>query len=152
MEQSNNLFELQVDHQGTAFLREIAKWAKFLAIVNFVVIGLILLSVLFAGSTISAMMASSYGEAGAAAGTFAGTFIMIVMVGMLLIGFFPTWYLFKFATRMQVALRNNDQDTLNASFESLKSSFKFIGILTIIVLSFYAILFLIGLAAGAARF
>jgi hypothetical protein len=149
MEQSNNLFELQVDHQGTVFLREIAKWAKFLAIVAFVMMGLVLLVFAFAGSAIFATFASSpYQEAGAA-GAFAGTFAMIVLICVMLIYFFPTWYLYKFATKMQVALRNNDQETLNSSFESLKSCFKFMGIFMIIVLSFYALLFLIGLAAGS---
>jgi hypothetical protein len=38
---------------------------------------------------------------------------------------------------MQRALRNNDQTSLNASLGNLKSCFKFVGILTIVVLSFY---------------
>src|SRR6187551_2102098 len=117
MEQSNNLFELHVDHNGSSFLRETARWTKFLAIMGFVMIGLMLLVILFAGSTITTMFSAAAGEAG----KFYGMIYIGVIAAIMLIYFFPCLYLFRFATKMQVALRNNDQDTLNASFENLKS-------------------------------
>ena len=145
MEQSNNLFELHVDHNGSSFLREIAKWSKFLAIVGFVMIGILLLAIVFAGSTMATLMSgTAYGDAGGIVGV-----IYISVVGaMMLIYFFPCLYLFRFATKMQVALRNNDQDTLNASFENLKSCFKFMGIFMIIVLSIYALIFVFAMFAA----
>ena len=141
MEQSNNLFELQIDHQGSSYLREVAKWSKFLAICGFVLTGLILLVMAFAGSAMTTAFSSTYGSAGAASGVFG----MVILVIVLLVYFFPCLYLYRFATKMQVALRNNDQETLNTSFSNLKSCFKFVGILMIILLSFYALIFLIGL-------
>ncbi|MET0243960.1 MAG: DUF5362 family protein [Flavitalea sp.] len=144
MEQQDSLFELQVDHQSTAFLRETAKWAKFLAIVGFIFIGLIVIVVVFAGSMLGAAMSTAYGTAGSAVGSFQ----VILLVAMVLIYFFPTLFLYRFASRMQVALRNNDQVTLNSSFESLKSCFKFMGILMIIILSFYALALVFGMFAA----
>lgn len=143
MEQSNNLFELQIDHQGSSFLRETAKWSKFLSIVGFVMMGLMLLVLGFAGTTMSSMLASGgYGRS--AGGGFAQ---FILLAAFLLIYFFPCLYLYKFATKMQVALRNNDQVTLNSSFENLKSCFKFMGILMIVILAIYAVAFLIFLVS-----
>lgn len=142
MEQSNNLFELQIDHQGTSFLRETAKWSKFLAIIGFVFIGLVLLILLFAGAGMSSLMSSTYGSA---MGGLVGT---VVFGAMMLIYLFPCLYLYKFATKMQVALRNNDQESLNKSFENLKSCFKFMGILMIVILAIYALVFLGALAVG----
>ncbi len=144
MEQSNSLFDLQIDHQASSFLRETAKWSKFLAIVGFIFIGLFLIIVLFAGSLMSSMMSSAYGTPGSGSG---GT-ILVAAVG--LIYFFPCFYLYKFATKMQVALRNNDQESLNTSFENLKSCFKFMGILMIILLAFYALALLVVVATGVA--
>jgi amino acid transporter len=141
MEQTNNLFELQIDHQGSSFLREIAKWSKFLSIVGFIMIGLMLLIIIFAGTAMSALFATTYGTQ--SSGT--GVFQIILVACFLLIYFFPCLYLYKFSTRMQVALRNNDQETLNSSFENLKSCFKFMGIFMIIILSIYALVFLVGL-------
>jgi len=144
MEQSNNLFELHVDHNGSSFLREIAKWSKFLSIVGFVMIGLMLLVILFAGSSMATMFSATAGEAG----KLVGMIYIGVIAAIMLIYFFPCLYLFRFSTKMQVALRNNDQDTLNASFENLKSCFKFMGIFMIIILSIYALAFVIGIFAA----
>jgi uncharacterized membrane protein YjgN (DUF898 family) len=146
MEQSTNLFELQIDHQGSTFLREVAKWSKFLAIVGFVMTGLFLLVMIFAGSAISTLTTAQYGGT-AAAGSSA--MVMVMFTVILLIYFFPCFYLFKFATKMQVALKNNDQETLNVSFQNLKSCFKFMGILMIVVLSIYGLVFIFGLLAVA---
>ena len=142
MEQSNNLFELQVDHQGSSFLRETAKWSKFLAIVGFIMMGLMLAVLIFAGTTMANLFASGYGRS-----TGGGFFQVILLAAFLLIYFFPCLYLYKFATKMQVALRNNDQETLNSSFENLKSCFKFMGILMIVILAIYALAFLIFLVS-----
>ena len=145
MENSNNLFELQVDHNGSSFLRETAKWSKFLSIVGFVMIGLLLLGILFSGSSMNKIFAdSAYGGAGSVFGTLYIVIIVVVMI----VYFFPCLYLYKFATKMQLALRNNDQDTLNASFESLKSCFKYMGIFTIVILSFYALAFVFTMFAA----
>src|SRR5687768_16707413 len=115
MEQSNSLFELQIDHQASSFLRETAKWSKFLAIIGFIFIGLVLLILVLAGAGMSSALGSTYG---AALSGVAGT---VLLGGMMLIYLFPCLYLYKFATKMQVALRNIDQETLNTSFENLKS-------------------------------
>jgi hypothetical protein len=70
----------------------------------------------------------------------AGGFMQIVLLlAMVALYFFPCLYLFNFAKKMQLALRNNDQINLNDSFRNLKSNFKYVGILTIVILSFYAI-------------
>ncbi|MES1221141.1 MAG: DUF5362 family protein [Bacteroidota bacterium] len=46
----------------------------------------------------------------------------------------------------------NDQETLNTSFQNLKKLFRFVGIMTIIVLAFYAIILVFGLlGAGLGR-
>ncbi|HMF73744.1 MAG TPA: DUF5362 family protein [Flavitalea sp.] len=143
MEQSNNLFELQIDHRGSSFLRETAKWSRFLSIIGFVMMGLMLLVLGFAGTTMSTMLESGgYGRS--AGGGFAQ---FILLAAFLLIYFFPCLYLYKFATKMQLALRNNDQETLNSSFENMKSCFKFMGILMIVILAIYAVAFLIFLVS-----
>lgn len=67
--------------------------------------------------------------------------------------FFPCLYLFRFSTKRQTALANNEQAILSKSFGVLKSFYKFIGILTIVGLSLFAfeIIFVILAAAFFAR-
>ena len=51
---------------------------------------------------------------------------------------------------MKTALNSNDQEYLNQSFQNLKSLFKYVGIITIIVIAVYALMlaiFVLGLAA-----
>ena len=124
MEQNtSNLFELQIDHQSNAYLRETAKWAKFLAIVGFIGCALIILVGIFAGS----VMATTFGELGGGFGGGMGVVMAVIYILLALLAFFPYLYLYRFANQMQVALRNNDQAALSTSFGNLKSCFKFVG-------------------------
>lgn len=150
MEQSNqNLFDLQIDHQSNSFLSETAKWGKFLAIIGFIFCGLLIVIALFAGTFIASMMSGFGGNDTASAGAaMGGGIITFVYIILALVYFFPCLYLFHFASKMQVALRSNQQDMLNISFRNLKSCFKFMGILMIIMLSFWAIGIIIAIGAS----
>ncbi len=151
MEQTpSNLFELQIDPQSNSYLREAAKWGKFLAIIGFIGCALIVLIGIFAGS----IMASAFGDLGGGFGGGFGVGMAIGYILLALIAFFPYLYLFRFATQMQIALRNNDQASLTSSFMNLKSCFKFVGIMTIIVLALYALMIIfvvLGASMGSFR-
>ena len=53
---------------------------------------------------------------------------------------FPISYLYQFSENTKKAIENNDNNFIRDAFEFLKSHYKFMGILTIILLSFYAII------------
>jgi uncharacterized membrane protein (DUF485 family) len=138
-----NLFELQIDHETTGYLSETTRWAKFLSIVGFVFCGFMVVAALFAGT-----IASKLNPLGGTMGAGGFLLTVIYLCGALLY-FFPCLYLFNFSKKMQFALRNNDQINLNDSFRNLKSNFKFVGILTIVILSFYAIgILVVGIIAA----
>jgi len=148
---SDNFFDLQIDQQNTSYLSEIARWGKFLSIVGFIGIGLctlfFTLALLIGGNTSSS---ASFGGTSYDMGyTLGRTIGPVILIAFLLIYFFPTLYLYKFSTQMQTALRNNDQASLTTSFGNLKSCFKFVGILTIVVLCLYALLFIGGILYAA---
>ena len=50
---------------------------------------------------------------------------------------------------MKTALAGNDQEALNTSFQNLKKYLRYIGVLMIICLSFYALALIIGLLSQA---
>ncbi len=115
---------------------------------GFVTCGLIAILSFFIGSilasTTSALSPYSTGGLGAAGGAF----ITIIYLLIAVLYFFPCLYLFNFSVRLKAALRDNDQVKLNQSLKSQKSLFKYVGVLTIIVLSFYALaLVIVGVAA-----
>jgi Family of unknown function (DUF5362) len=149
MEQSNqNLFDLQIDHQTNSFLSEAAKWGKFLAIMGFIFCGIMAIAALFAGRSMASMMPGLSTTEGTTA--VIGGFVTVFYLIFALIYFFPCLYLFNFSSKMQVALRSNQQDLLNTSFRNLKSCFKFMGILTIVILSFWILAIIIIIGAGMA--
>lgn len=142
------LFSLTIDPLTKQHLNETAKWAKILAIVGLVFIVLILLfGVVAAVMFSSAVENSGVTEEGnpsifngLGAGLAAFYFIIVSAIW-----FFPFLYLLRFANGMKLALAKNDQNALNHSVHYLKRCFKFLGIITIIVLVMYALLIIFGI-------
>jgi hypothetical protein len=134
-----NTFALQVDNGNIPYLAEAAKWGKFLSILGFIFCALIILMGLFAGTLMSTMFSQFETQSPGSFGAISGTVIMVYYIVIAIVYFFPCLFLFNFASKMQTAIRNNDQVYLNTSFRSLKSFFKFWGIVTIIVLCIFVI-------------
>ena len=151
MEQMNtpNVFTLQVDSTNTSYLAEAAKWGKFLSIVGFVFCGLIAVAAFFAGSLLSTYFGALGTEASSDVSSISGVFLTVYYLIVAVLYFIPSLYLFNFASKMQAALRNNDQTTLNTSFRNLKACFKFWGILFIIVLCFMAIAIIVAVLGAS---
>lgn len=135
---------LKLNNHAKSFLRETAKWTKFLSIVGFVGIGFLVLLAFFGEIVASSLETSDSLSFSMEGGMYLTIFYLIFAA----IYFFPVYYLYKFSNNMKKALEINDEDSLTAAFEMLKSHYKFIGILTIIGLSFYVLLFFIGFAAA----
>jgi len=126
------------------YLTETAKWAKFIAIVGFVFLGLMVLIAIGMYSFMGAL-ASELSSTGMPFFPGLFSFIYLVMAGIM---FFPILYLYRFASNMQVALRNNDETALTDSFRYLKSHYKFYGMFMAITLGFYALMFVLGIVAS----
>nr|WP_294788137.1 DUF5362 family protein [uncultured Flavobacterium sp.] len=139
-------FELQLDSTAKDFIKEIAKWAYFLSILGFIGIGLLLLIAVFAGTLFSAMGSTmpGMGAYGSSFGAAMGAIYFLLAAFY----FFPVYYLFKFSSNAKKAFRDNDSETLTASFGYLKSHYKFIGILMVVFLAMYALFFVFAIVGG----
>lgn len=155
MEQSQDtsIFGFGIDSSSREHLSEAAKWAKFLAIVGFVMAGLLALLGMFAGSLIGFMTrkysSEGYGAASEITGGLA-VIMSILYVGIAVLVFLPYLFLYRFATRMRTALGTNDQQTLNSSFQNLKIMFRYVGIMTIIGLCFYGLMIIMFIITAVA--
>jgi hypothetical protein len=142
MEQTSSLFSLSIDPVTKSYLAETARWARFLAICGFVLLGIMLLFGIFVlvglSSNISTNLGQEYGGNNMFGAMGMGAFAFAYIISALII-FFPMLYLLRFANRMRASLNGNDQQALNYSFQNLKAYFRFLGILVIIILAFYAI-------------
>ncbi len=147
--------ELSLNYISVNYLKEIAKWTKFISIVGFVMVGIMVLVGVLAGSIFSAfseMIPSDFPQGAPNPSVFGGVFgvMYVIMAG---IYFFPVYYLFNFSSKLKSAIQENNEAYLAESFKNLKSHYKFLGILLIIGLAFYALMFLfiggIGAMAGS---
>ena len=137
MEAEKGLFDLSIDPEGKNHLRAAAKWAKFLAIAGFTGLGMLIVFSLVMGlqSTPSGTVQSPDDKTSELAGGIIGS----VLVGVLY--FFPFLFLFRFAGKMKSAIDTGGGIGLNAAFQNLKITFRYLGVVTIIFL----ILFLVGI-------
>lgn len=128
------LEQLTITNASRNFLDEIAKWAKFLSILGFVLVGVLLVFAFFATPIFEIAMEKQTGTPNSL-----GFTMLITNLGLAIIYFFPVYYLLQFSNKMKKALVEKNEDTLAKAFEMLKSHYKFIGVFTIITLSLYAL-------------
>lgn len=124
--------KLEFTEQTISYLSETRKWTMFLSILGFIFIGLIVLGIpLIIGL-------QDYNK-----GPWFATFIPLIL--LVAIYFFPIYYLYMFSSLSKKAIRESDNTSMELAFKNLKSHYKFMGILVIILLCFY---FIAGLVAG----
>lgn len=141
MENFTNLTEnkkLEITSKFLSYFKESGGWALFLAILGFVAIGLMILGGLIFGIV---MMNSYYGGE-------IGAIVMLVYVVMGGVMFFPTLYMLKFATGIRAAIKSGNDDDYDNAFKNLKNYFKFVGIMTIVIIGLYIVFILIAIIAS----
>jgi uncharacterized membrane protein YjgN (DUF898 family) len=138
-------FELQLNSTALQFLKETAKWSYFLSILGFIGIGLMLVAAVFMATILGSMPTTGMGAFGAMQGMMSGIYVV-----MALLYFFPVYYLYKFASKMKSALSSKSTEELTDSIENLKSHYKFMGILAVIIISIYILILVGALIAGIA--
>ena len=126
-----------------ASLDRMIYWAKFLSILGFIGVAFMLigaLSIAFVGNSI--MGAEVAG-------------LSVIYFVFAAIYFMPMYYLFKFATHARQGLTLKNQHETDQGLIYLAAHYKFIGIMAIVLLSLYVLIFIgvfaagIGLASGA---
>ena len=142
--------ELYLSDQSKNYLSETAKWAKFIAIIGFIGIGVMILIGINMGALIGSMANASEELGGW--GTGFSALISVFYIGIAILYLYPVLKLYQFADRTKKALEGNSSETMSLAFESQKSMFKFMGIMTIAVLGLYVILLLIGLSGALSTF
>ncbi len=125
-----------VTETAKRYLIETAKWAKILAIVGFVFVGLLVIISLFAGTIMTSLL-STNPNAEDFAGMIGGGIITVFYLSIALFYFFPTLYLYRFSVRTSEAIRTLDNQILTEAFSQLKSCFKFLGIMMLAMLILY---------------
>lgn len=128
---------MQLSDQAKKYLLEASKWANFIAIFGFIAIGLLIIMSFSMGTILASLPEGSLG--GLSPKFF--SFFYLIAAG---IYFIPVFFLFQFAQKTKQALIEDDHNLLTFGLKKLKSHYKFIGILFIVLISFYLLLILFG--------
>jgi hypothetical protein len=125
---------------GTETLKDLniaRKWAMFLAIIGFIVLGLFIILGLIAGTFLK-----TFGGGESISG-IPESLIFISYIILALVYFFPVMYLFRFSKFTSRAILSLDRKYLDKAIKNLKLYFAYIGILIIIILSFYIVVLIV---------
>jgi type III secretory pathway component EscS len=134
---------LTLNDQSINYLKETAKWGKFLAILGFVLCGFMAL--------LGVLMGTVFNRTSVPTGSLApqiGILVLYIAIGVIYL--FPSLYLYRFSTKAMSALENLNNDELSEAFKNHKAFFKFIGVFSIIMLIGYGILLIFILLMGGA--
>ena len=142
-EKQTENYENQLTTAAVGFLQESAKWSKFMAIIGFIGVGLMVMVSLFMAIGFSAMGASTMPEL-----PFPMSVFSILYVLFAAIYFFPVYYLYQYATKTSAALHSKNKQLLTDGLENLKSHHKFLGIFTLIIISLYGFIFVFAILGG----
>ena len=146
MQENQSLFSLNFDTIAKSHLLDTAKWARFLSISGMVLMALF---IVFAFIGIGLSGSNPYQTTDV---DLMGPMRMIMIITSIVMGviaFFPLLFLLRFSNNMKTAIHANDQEAMNEAFLNMKRYFRFLGILIIIGLAFYALVFVIAIFTSA---
>ena len=128
MENFDNLEQkqvaLEVTDNSKIYLKNTAPWSKFMAILQFIVVGFMALAALImfaAGSFLGSYL------------PFPVSFIGLIYLVLAVVIFFPALYLYRFSQKAVNAVVANDALELEESLKNMKRYWKFMGIMTIVM-------------------
>lgn len=113
------------------------KWAKFLAILGFIGVG-----IMFIAGIVVTLMGGALGflaEATPSPMVFGS--LGLVYVALAVLYFFPLLYLWRFASNVKNTIVYNAQNFAEKAFFNLMAHYRFVGILMIILISLYLLIF-----------
>lgn len=144
MENEATFFEdkkIEFNDKNLGFLKETAKWTRFMAVIGFIGIGLMVLGGVFGASAISKMNAVS------GRSTVPPLFFTVIYVVLAAVYYLPIRYLWQFSVKMETGIKMTSQMDVDSAFGYLKSHYKYIGIMMIVLLSLYVLIIIIAIIA-----
>lgn len=130
--------EITLNKVAISYLRSASSWVKFLSILGFVGIGILVILSLFIG-TIFTKLQSTAELPIQPVPTLILSAIYLVLA---LVYFFPIFYLYKFAVKSKKSIETNSSEGIAKAMKYLYKHFQFVGVVALIIISLYAIVFI----------
>jgi t-SNARE complex subunit (syntaxin) len=131
MESTTEIRKLEIEEDSIKYLDATRKWTMFLAILGFIGIGIMLIIGIVAGLFLSVFKTESS------------------LSTLEVIYFFPMLFLFRFSKHTSNAVKTLDKQELRKAFKNLRAYFVYLGILILVVLVAYVVIFAVAGASVA---
>ncbi|NVJ61470.1 MAG: hypothetical protein HWE27_13825 [Gammaproteobacteria bacterium] len=121
-------------------------WVRLCSIMGFIMFGFTVLVAVAMMVGMSTLMAGSGMPSGMGAGF--GIVMGIVYLAFSLLAFFPAYWLHKYANAIGQAQSSRNMSDVVEALRYQKSFWKFVGIITLIYMIFFALFFVFGILGG----
>lgn len=136
------LFVVRITGNAAHYLHSTARWAKFFGILGFISAAFIVIAalVMMTMGTLIPFLPTSGGPAPALS---MGIMLIAAIVYLLLalLSVVLSLKIYLFGNKTLLALKSNDDLTMEDALKNLKSYYKIAGILTIAIISIYVVIF-----------
>jgi len=140
METPSEERKIEIGPETLNHLNSTWKWTMFLSILGFIFLGLLIIAGVVTSTFLTAFKTQ---EANLG---IPESLMIIILIVIAAIYFFPVFFLFRFSRNTRDAIQNLDKKKLEKGFRNLRTYFTYVGIMVIVVLTIY---FVALLAAGA---
>lgn len=141
--QQDNMSNIPVTPLMINHLQSTKPWVRFISIVMFIFSGLT-----FIGGLAVMLIPTASGAQGPQFGFLIG--ILYILMGGLYLA--PAYFLHQYASSIQDLLRGGGDTAMEMALGSQKSFWRFMGILTLIVICLYALIFLFMIVGAVSMF
>jgi uncharacterized protein with PQ loop repeat len=139
METPQEIRTIEVDQKSLKNLNITRKWTMFIAIIGFMVLGIMIFFGIITGTFLSAF------KSGEKVFGISDLYMVIIFSAIGIICLFPVLFLFRFSKHTAKAVQTTDKTELYKALRNLKFYFVYLGMLIMLALSFYiAVLILAG--------
>lgn len=135
-----------IDSQSGYYLRESGRWAIFLSVVGFAITIFLFICAVLMYVFVHSVYFSRY-QSYANGKINVGWYAVILIVTSIFY-FIPSLFLYQFGVRIKKGIDVAGQDLITGGLRSLKSFFRYWGIITIIIITFYVIVFVVAILGG----
>lgn len=138
----------QLTSESVAYLLKAAKWGKFLAILGFIVCGLLILG----GIVMSFVLDKLSDEMIPLDMPFSPKILSFIYILIAVIYLIPVIFLNTFSNNTIKAVNLSSTENMTKSIKNLKNLFVFVGISTVILIGLYTIILIIAGTAAVFSF
>ena len=128
---------IEIDEATLRHLKSAGKWSMFIGIIGFILLGIIIIAGILAGTFLAAFNSGDSGT------KLPDALIMAIIIAAGVICLLHVFFLVRFSKHASNAVKMNDSTEFKKAIKSLKLYFIYIGILIIILLSGYLAAFVI---------